>query len=169
MKILLATFLITCCTLSFAQKKIDIKYYVNDTEHAIEEVKIFFVTTTDTITPSIVDGKIRILKDFKDNFSMFAKIDGRTMKIGSYRPATFNGLDAIVVGRVTDFSTLKRYWEWKDSFILDKKYVFMIPDYQQIADVIYFTVRKDVNISLHSNFTDYEPSYTYGHEIIAKK
>ncbi|WP_284653620.1 hypothetical protein [Flavobacterium terrisoli] len=166
---ILLTCLLFCCSFSFAQKKIIVKYYENNTEASIENVRIFFVTKTDTITPKVEDGKIRISSKIKDNFSVFAQISGRTMLVGSYRPATFKENDAIIFGRITDFSTMKRYWETKEAFILDKEYVIVIPNYENVLDVIYCSVKKDVNISQHSNFTKYAPSFTFVRDVIKTK
>lgn len=167
-KFFLATLLLSC-SLSFAQQKIPIKYYINNTESPIEGVRLFMVTKFDTITPKIEKGKMELTRGFSENFSLFVEIDGRTMKIGSYRPATFNEIDGIAVGRITDFSTLKKHWETDNAFKIDKEYVVVIPNHEDITDVIYFTVKNDINISPHSNFIRYAPSFQFGHEVIATK
>jgi len=168
-KKILFVILILCCSYSFAQQKIDIKYYINNTESSIEEVKVFLVTNTDTIAPKIEKGKIQLPKKFKENFSLFAQINGRTFKIGSYRAVTFNEIDAIVFGRITDFSIMKPHWEKRDSFFIDNQYVVIIPNPESIADVIYCSVKNDVNVSGHSNFIAYSPRFDTSYEVIQKK
>nr|WP_294776354.1 hypothetical protein [uncultured Flavobacterium sp.] len=168
-KKVLSTALILCSGFLLAQPKIPIKYYVNNTEFPIENVKFFLVTQFDTITPKIEKGKIKLSKGFKENFSLFVQIDGRTMKIGSYRPATFNQIDGIAVGRITDFSTLKKSWKANNAFRIDKDYEIIIPDSENLLDVIYFDVKNDVNVSGISNYKVYVPTFDFGYEIIATK
>jgi hypothetical protein len=161
--------LLICCSLSFAQKKIDLKYYVNNTQFPIEDIRIFLATKSDTITPKLDKGKIYVPKELKDNFSMLAQINGKTIKIGSFRPDMLKNVDAIIVGRITDFSTLKRNWENDSSFYIDKEYLIMIPNSQDILDVVYGMIEKDINLSLNSNFASYFPTFTGSYEVIKTK
>ena len=45
----------------------------------------------------------------------------------------------------------------------------IIPDAANILDVIYCSVRKDENVSLISDVRTWAPTYTFTHEVIAKK
>jgi hypothetical protein len=127
------------------------------------------VTRSDTIIPKIEKGKIQLKRGFEENFSLFAKINDRTIKIGSYRPATFNEIDGIAVGRITDFSVIKKYWQWENAYVFDNEYVVVIPDAANIIDVIYSTVKNDVNVSLLSTVKTWTPSFQFNHEVITKK
>ncbi len=162
-------FALLYCSISFAQKKIDFKYFENNTELPVENIRVFMVTKSDTITPVIDKGKIQLSEKQKDNFSLFAKINGEIITIGSYRPAYFNQLDAIIVGRITDFSTLKQNWAIENTFFIDKEYLVVIPDSKKISDVIYATVKKDINTSNISNYKTYTPIFTSVYKVIKTK
>ena len=154
--------------ISNAQKKIDIRYYVNNTQFPISEVSVYLVTKFDTIIPTIIDGKINLQKKMKDNFTLYTNIKGDIIKIGSYRPKDFEQIDAIAIGRITDFTLLEQSWQDNNTYKIDKEYAIMIPDAERIADVIYCIIRKDVDVSLISNFAKYYPTYSGSYEVIKK-
>lgn len=168
-KRILVASLILCCSFAFAQQKIKVKYYENNIEASIENVRILLVTKTDTIVPKVEEGKIRISSKIKDNFSVFAQIGGRTMLIGSYRPAAFKEFDALIFGRITDFSVLKKHWEKNNTYFIDNQYIIEIPNSSNMTVVVYATTKKDINDSGISNYIVYKSKFTTIYEVIATK
>ena len=167
-RILLVNFII-CFNCSFAQKKIDVTYYINNTKLPIENVRIFLVTKTDTIIPKITKGRLQISSELTDNFSAFAQINGKTVKIGSFRPATFEEIDGIIIGEITDFSILKKSWEFRDTYCIGKENLITIPNSQNITDLIFSIIRKDIDVSLNTDVTDFIPAFTSSYEVIKTK
>jgi hypothetical protein len=158
--------LLLCCFFSSAQKKIGVKYFENDKQLAIENARFFLVTKKDTINLQIIKGKIQVADSMKDNFNLFVELQGRPLKIGSYRPDMFKELDEIIVGHITDFSTFKKSWEFKDTYKFGEGYLLEIPDSNSKQEIIYSLVVRQVNVSLISDFKQYIPVFTNTYEVL---
>lgn len=155
---------------SVAQKKIVVKYFENHKKLPIENVQIFLVTKSDTSTLTLVKGKIQLEKKMKDDFSLYAKVNnGIIINIGSYRRSLFEQKDEIIIGRITDFSKVKESWEFKDTFVIDKKYLITIPDSQNVAELTYSMVVKYVDVSANTYNPKTIPTYTPWYQVIKTK
>lgn len=161
--------ILLCCFYATAQKKIGVRYFENNKPLAVESTRFFLVTKNDTITIQIKKGKIRLSDTLKDNFSLFVELEGRPLKIGSYRPEMFNELDEIIVGHITDFSTFKKSWEFKDTYTFGDGYLLEIPDAASKPEIIYSLVVRQVNVSLISDFKQYIPVFTNTYEVLKTK
>lgn len=154
---------------AMAQKKLEVKYYLNDTELPLDNVRIFIVTRNDTIDLKIDDGKVHIPKKLKDNFYLYGRFDGKTMKIGSFRPALFNNLYSILLGRITDFSAMKKHYSNNNVYRIAEEYWINVPNSANIGEYVYALAGNYINISHNTDYAEYFPTTTGSYEVVRTK
>lgn len=151
-----------------AQKKIEVKYFINNTEQSTDGLKMFIKSDENTIELRPEKGKIRLPKDLEKNFYLYAEVGPDLLKVGAFRPETFEECDGIIVGRITDFSTLKKKRSGP-TFRIGKEYLVTIPEYENISDVVYGLIQNDIDISTNSNFFKYLPTFTHTYTVVKGK
>jgi hypothetical protein len=137
--------LLIITSFGFAQK-IPLRYFKNNKEEKNFNSELLITTKKDTIKITANNGEVLFPK-IRDNFTLFIKMEKDTIKLGSFRSETILYITEIVVGRISDFSKLKRYEKYDNTFLMAKIYPITISNFEKAEEVIFGIIVKNEAIA----------------------